>query len=199
MAVNPLDRHDPDESNAVSPHSKANPVGSDPSAKRSGIRHRELIIALAARRYPPGHPYQLFNHQRRMISYGHTSDPLTRQATSIASSRARSRPICQYNNRPSSSWSSTSKLRGSLGSTRYSPAPTRIEWASRVRHAARRRAAWPLAGARGSRRCRSVISMPQRPMDLDFLRDASLKESATMSRVRTRRISLANNRPTYCQ
>jgi putative ABC transport system substrate-binding protein len=71
------------------------------------IMQRELISTLAIRhRLPAVYPTRLFVAAGGLISYGSNSiDPYGgRRPTSIAFSRARSRPICQCRIRPSSSW-----------------------------------------------------------------------------------------------
>ena len=74
--------------------------------------HRELIIALAARHKLPAVYYRrYFVTSGGLISYGYDLVDQFRRApaTSIASSRARSRPTCRCRRRPSTSWSSTSR------------------------------------------------------------------------------------------
>ena len=96
-----------------------------------GIRQGDLIVALATRhRLPAIYPYRFFAASGGLMSYG--TDTATRigarPATSIASSKARSRPTFRCRCRPSTSWSSTSRLPEPLDS-RFrppcSPAQTR--------------------------------------------------------------------------
>ena len=70
--------------------------------------HRDLIITLAARhKLPAVYSDRYFVAAGGLISYGPDLDrpvPAARPATSIASSRARSRPTCRCRRRPSTSW-----------------------------------------------------------------------------------------------
>ena len=68
---------------------------------------RDLIVALAARhKLPAVYPYRFFVEAGGLMSYGPSLIDCTavRPATSIASSRARSRPTCRCRRRPSTSW-----------------------------------------------------------------------------------------------
>ena len=72
--------------------------------------HRDLIITLAARhRLPAVYPFRYFATSGGLISYGPDTSTRSgaRQATLIASSRARSPPTCRCKRRPSTSWWST--------------------------------------------------------------------------------------------
>ena len=83
MAVNPLDVRDPDEiERGVAAFASEPGGGLILSASAAGIRHRELIIALAARhRLPAVYPYHLFATSGGLMSYGiDTSDPFRRAA-----------------------------------------------------------------------------------------------------------------------
>ena len=69
--------------------------------------HRELIIALAARHKLPTIYFQrIFVAAGGLISYGSDFVDQYRRAAAmwVASSRARSRPICPFRRRPSTSW-----------------------------------------------------------------------------------------------
>jgi putative tryptophan/tyrosine transport system substrate-binding protein len=71
------------------------------------VRHRELIIALAARHKLPAVYYRrYFVATGGLISYGYdlADQSGARPATSTASSRARGRPTCRCRRRPSTSW-----------------------------------------------------------------------------------------------
>jgi len=80
-------------------------------------RHRDLIIALAARhRLPAVYPARYYVTSGGLISYG--ADPIdqyARPATSTASSRARSRPTCRCRRRPSTSLVINLKTAKALG------------------------------------------------------------------------------------
>jgi putative ABC transport system substrate-binding protein len=83
MAINPLDVRDPDEiERGVAAFASEPGGGLILSASAAGIRHRELIIALAARhRLPAVYPYHLFATSGGLMSYGiDTSDPFRRAA-----------------------------------------------------------------------------------------------------------------------
>src|SRR5262249_43424047 len=85
-------------------------VVADPGA----IVHADVIVALAARyRLPAVYPYRFFTANGGLISYGSViwSSGGRPRPMWIASSRARSRPTCQCKHRPSTNWSSTSRLR----------------------------------------------------------------------------------------
>ena len=93
--------------------------------------HRDLIVTLAARhKLPAVYSSRFFVRSGGLISYGPDSVDRTaaRPATSIASSRARSRPTCRYRHRPSTRRQSTSRPPRHSASKcrqRCSPAPTR--------------------------------------------------------------------------
>jgi putative ABC transport system substrate-binding protein len=89
------------ETFARSPHG-----GLIPIASGAAVRHRGLIINLAARhKLPAVYWERLFVTAGGLISYGPISSTSSgrRPAMSIASSRARSHPICRSSSRPSSS------------------------------------------------------------------------------------------------
>ena len=86
MAINPLDVRDPDEiERGVAAFASEPGGGLILSASAAGIRHRELIIALAARhRLPAVYPYHLFATSGGLMSYGiDTSDPFRRAASYV--------------------------------------------------------------------------------------------------------------------
>ena len=93
--------------------------------------HRDLIVTLAARHNLPAVYYdRYFVSAGGLISYGPDYLEITGMppATSIASSKARSPPICRSRRRPNTSWRSTSRPPRRSASTcrrRCSPAPTR--------------------------------------------------------------------------
>ena len=68
--------------------------------------HRDLIIALAAQhKLPAAYANRSYVTAGGLISYGvQRFDQYRRAGLSIASSRARSPPICRFCRRPSSSW-----------------------------------------------------------------------------------------------
>ena len=73
----------------------------------STAAHRKLIISLAARyKLPSVYPYRYYAVDGGLISYGTNTHVWSgvRRSTSIASSRARSQPICRCRRRPSMSW-----------------------------------------------------------------------------------------------
>ena len=73
----------------------------------AALRHREMIIGLAARhKLPAVYPYRFFATEGGLVTYGPARSSLTdaRPATSTASSRARSRPTCRSRCRASTSW-----------------------------------------------------------------------------------------------
>ena len=74
------------------------------------VVHRDLVIALAAQHKLPAVYYRrYFVTSGGLISYGWVADDQFRGAAhyaSIASSRARSLPICRFRHRRSMSWSS---------------------------------------------------------------------------------------------
>ena len=83
MTINPLDVRDPNEiERGVAAFASEPNGGLILSASAAGIRHRELIIALAARhRLPAVYPYRLFAASGGLMSYGiDTSDPFRRAA-----------------------------------------------------------------------------------------------------------------------
>ena len=103
--------------------------------------HRNLIIRLAAeRRLPAIYFDRAFVAAGGLISYGPDLIDQYRRAAElcqIASSRARSRPICRCRRRPSSSWLSISRPQKRSASpfrTRCSPAPTRSSSRRDVRY-----------------------------------------------------------------
>ena len=86
--------------------------------------------ACGRHRLPAVYSFRYLRHRGGLISYGpNTIDQsVARPATSIASSRARSRPTCRCRRRPSTNWSSISRPPRRSASTcrrRCSPAPTR--------------------------------------------------------------------------
>ena len=95
------------------------------------VIHRELIIALATRNQLPAiYAFRFIAVGGGLISYGPIRSIPTdkRPATSIASSRARSRPICQYNHATKFELVINLKTAKALGLNvppRCSPAPTR--------------------------------------------------------------------------
>jgi putative ABC transport system substrate-binding protein len=96
-----------------------------------GIVHRKLITTLAARhKLPAVYPSRFYLTAGGLISYGPDSIDQSgvRPVTSIASSRARSRPTCRCRRQPNTSWSSTSRpprRSASRCPPRCSLAPTR--------------------------------------------------------------------------
>jgi putative tryptophan/tyrosine transport system substrate-binding protein len=97
----------------------------------SAIRHRDVIIASAARHQLPAvYSYRLFVAAGGLIAYGPELLGQYRRAAgmSTASSRARNRATCRCRRRPSTSWLSTSRLPRRSASKcrqRCSPVPTR--------------------------------------------------------------------------
>jgi putative tryptophan/tyrosine transport system substrate-binding protein len=84
------------------------------TASTLATQHRELIIALASRhRLPAVYSNRLFVTDGGLLSYSPdaSTSSAKRPLTSIASSRARSPPICPCKRRLGMSWSSTSRLR----------------------------------------------------------------------------------------
>ena len=108
VELNPVGVRDPDEiERGIDAFVRGGNGGLIVTTGTGAIRHRDLIIALAARhRLPAVYPYRFFVTGGGLISYG--PDPTTRTgvrpATSTAFSRARSPPILRSSSRPSSSW-----------------------------------------------------------------------------------------------
>ena len=78
-----------------------------PVASAAAVRHRELILTLAARHKLPAIYWErFFVAAGGLMSYGPiwSTSSDERPATSIASSRARSRPTFRCSRRPSSNW-----------------------------------------------------------------------------------------------
>ena len=104
---------------AVAAFARASNGGLIVTASASATVHRELIITLAARhKLPAVYSYRYFVTAGGLISYGpdhHRPVSGARPATSIASSRARSRPTCRCRRRPSTSWSINLKTAKALG------------------------------------------------------------------------------------
>jgi putative tryptophan/tyrosine transport system substrate-binding protein len=99
---------------AVTAFARSSNDGLIVTASALATRHRDLIIALAARlRLPAVYPYRFFVTIGGLISYGPDLSTNTdrRPATLIASSRARSQQSCRYRRRPSTSLRSTSRRR----------------------------------------------------------------------------------------
>ena len=100
---------------AQNPNSGLIVTGSPQAASR-----RDLIIGLAARHRLPAVYYARY--------WAAAISSAARPATSIASSRVKSRPICRCKHRPSTNWLSIlkpQKLSASPCRSRCSPAPTR--------------------------------------------------------------------------
>jgi putative ABC transport system substrate-binding protein len=83
MVVSPLDVRNPDDiERAVAEFGRSANGGLVLTSSAQGIRHRELIIALAARHHLPAiYPYHLFVISGGLMSYGiDTTEPLRRAA-----------------------------------------------------------------------------------------------------------------------
>ena len=108
VEVSPIDVRDAGEiERAVTAFARAPNGGLIVTASALAIVHRDLIITLAARhRLPAVYPDRFFVTSGGLISYGPELSTSTgaRPATSIASSRARSRPTCRCRRRPSTNW-----------------------------------------------------------------------------------------------
>ncbi|MGC2716630.1 MAG: ABC transporter substrate-binding protein, partial [Pseudolabrys sp.] len=77
------------------------------TASGPAYNYRDLIVALAARHKLPAVYYEhVFAASGGLVSYGSdlSTSTVKRPAMSIASSRARSRPICRCRRRPSLNW-----------------------------------------------------------------------------------------------
>src|SRR5262249_47143297 len=114
----------------------------------------------------------------------HADRPALAPATLTASSRARSPPICRCRHRPSTTWSSISRLPRRSASKfrhRYSPAPTRrSNEAPRVHHACRWRGCdggRQQEEKRGGKSCHPITKL----------------DGATFSAVAARRFSAASS------
>jgi putative ABC transport system substrate-binding protein len=103
VEVNPVNLRDPDEfEHAVAAFARAPDGGLIVTAGPAARRHRDLIVALAARhKLPAVYNESSFAAVGGLISYGPISPTSTaaRPATSTASSRARSQPICRCRRR----------------------------------------------------------------------------------------------------
>ena len=88
------------------------------TASGLAIVHRDLIVTLAARhKLPAIYPEHYFVHAGGLVSYGPDPVDLTvkRPTMLIASSRARSPPICRCRRLPSTSSSINLKTAKALG------------------------------------------------------------------------------------
>ena len=108
VELSPIDVRDAGEiERAVAAFARAPNGGLIVTGARLAAVHRDLIVTLAARhKLPAVYSSRFFVAAGGLISYGPDSSTSTgaRPATSIASSRARSRPICRCRRRPSTSW-----------------------------------------------------------------------------------------------
>ena len=108
VEVTPVDVRDAGEiERAVSAFARSPNGGLIVTAGAATVRHSNLIITLAARhKLPAVYNERSFVAAGGLISYGPDFVDSTgaRPATSTASSRARSRPICRCRRRPSTSW-----------------------------------------------------------------------------------------------
>ena len=132
MQVVPVNVRDASEiERAVAEFARAPNGGLIVTGSGLAIVHLALIVKLAAQHKLPAVYYERsFTAAGGLVSYGADWSTNTgkRPATSIASSRARNRPICRCRRRPSTSWSSISRRRrrSALRCRRpCSPAPTR--------------------------------------------------------------------------
>ena len=120
VEVSPVNMRDaPEIERAIAAFARAPNGGLIVTASALAQRHRDLIITLAARHKLPAVYFERsFVAAGGLISYGPDHDrPVSgaRPATSIASSRARSRPTCRCRRRPSMSWSINLKTAKALG------------------------------------------------------------------------------------
>jgi putative tryptophan/tyrosine transport system substrate-binding protein len=132
VELSPVDVRDAGEiERAVTAFARSSSGGLVVTASALATRHRDLIIALAARlRLPAIYASRYFvtagaSSPMGLISSTSTGVP---PATSIVSSRERSPPTCRCRRRPSTSWRSTSnpRRRSALPfRSPCSPAPTR--------------------------------------------------------------------------
>ncbi len=108
VEVSPIDVRDAGEiERAVTAFARGSNGGLIVTASALAVVHRDLIITLAARHKLPAVYFErFFVTGGGLISYGPDSIDQYRRAaaTSIASSRARSRPTCRCRRRPSTSW-----------------------------------------------------------------------------------------------
>ena len=108
VELSPVDVRDAAEiERAVTAFARSGNGGLIVTASASATRHRDLIITLAARHQLPAvYGGRYFVAAGGLISYGPDLSTSTgaRPATSIASSRARSRPTCRCRRRPSTNW-----------------------------------------------------------------------------------------------
>jgi hypothetical protein len=132
VEVSPVNVRDAGEiERAVTAFARSSNGGLIVTASALASAHRDLIIALAARHKLPAVYYRRYFVARGgLISYGYDSVDQYRRApaTSIASSRARSRPTFRCRRRPGTSWCSTSRPprhSGLMCRRRCSPPPTR--------------------------------------------------------------------------
>ena len=108
VELSPVDVRDaPEIERAVTAFAQRPNGGLIVTGKSVGVIHRDLIITLAARHNLPAIYFaNYFVADSGLISYGpdFSTNVAARPAMSIASSRARSRPICRCKRRPSTSW-----------------------------------------------------------------------------------------------
>jgi len=132
VEVSPINLRDTDEiERAVAAFARTPNGGLILTASGAAIRHRDLVITLAARhKLPAVYWERFFVAAGGLVSYGADLVDHYRLAAneSIASSRARSRPISRCRRRPNTSlWSILRPPRHSVSKSRRRswPAPTR--------------------------------------------------------------------------
>jgi putative ABC transport system substrate-binding protein len=113
VELTPVGVRDPDEiERAIVAFVRGGNGGVIVTSSTDAIRHRDLIIALAARhRLPAVYPYRFFVIGGGLMCYGpDPTDSYRRAAGYVAAfSMARSPPILRCSSRPSSIWSSISR------------------------------------------------------------------------------------------